>query len=166
MNQTNEKSVLHVLMYLFHHHMQEDCGLDVPQSQLTETLKNAGFCDDNINHAFTWLEQLSDQRQVSFTQQARKNSVTTLRIYTSSEQERLSPECRGYVLSLERSGILCPLTREIVINCTTSLPGREELDVSLVKWIVLMVLFNQPNSEDELEMMKLLVLADTPNKAH
>jgi Smg protein len=122
-----------------------------------------------------------------------------MRIFTDSEQARLPSECRGYLLSLERTGILSPQQREIVIERLLALDtpaghrpaGQnfaghhpagyypagyypagyypagyyEELDVSQLKWVVLMVLSSQPGEELACSRMEDLVfdLAERPH---
>ena len=90
------------------------------------------------------------------------------------------PDCRGYLLSLERTGILSPQQREIVIERLLALDGpashhagaaynppeyNEELDVSQLKWVVLMVLSSQPGEELACSRMEDLVfdLAERPH---
>ena len=38
----------------------------------------------------------------------------------------------------------------------------EDIDVSLVKWVTLMVLYNMPDEQEALKQMELLVLDDSP----
>jgi Smg protein len=92
-----------------------------------------------------------------------------MRIFTDSERARLPSDCRGYLLSLERTGILSPQQREIVIERLLALDPHsslnEELDVSQLKWVVLMVLSSQPGEELACSRMEDLVfdLAERPH---
>ena len=87
-----------------------------------------------------------------------------MRIYTDSERSRLPTDCRGYLLQLERTGILSPQQREIVIERLMAL-DTEELDVAQLKWVVLMVLSSQPGEELACSRMEDLVfdLAERPH---
>ena len=69
-----------------------------------------------------------------------------LRIYAAQERDRLSVECRGFLLYLENLGILTPEARELVVDRVMAL--TEEVDLERLKWVVLLVLFNQPGAED------------------
>ena len=69
-----------------------------------------------------------------------------LRIYAPQEQERLSAECRGFLLYLEQLGILNSESRELVIERLLAL--EEEVDLERVKWVCLLVLINQPGEEE------------------
>ena len=65
-------------------------------------------------------------------------------------------ECRGFLLTLERLGILSPQQREIVIERMLALDA-DELDTEQVKWVVLMVLSSQPGQEHAFARLEDLV---------
>jgi Smg protein len=77
----------------------------------------------------------------------------------------MSTECRNFIIALELQGILSPLTREVVIHQTLELI-HEGIDLNLLKWVTLMVLFNMPNSEHALSHMEFLVLASAIDTIH
>ena len=83
-----------------------------------------------------------------------------MRIFTDSERARLPTDCQGYLLTLERTGILSPQQREIVIERLLALDD-EELDVNQLKWVVLMVLSSQPGEELACSRMEDLVFDQT-----
>ena len=72
--------------------------------------------------------------------------------------------CRGYLLTLERIGILSPQQREIVIERLLALEAHE-LDVAQLKWVALMVLSSQPGEELACARMEDLVF-DLPEMPH
>ncbi|MEZ5671400.1 MAG: DUF494 family protein [Thiotrichaceae bacterium] len=57
---------------------------------------------------------------------------------------------------LEQANILDPQTRELVIDRVMAL-DTEEFTLEQLKWVVLMVLFNQPGQESSLAWMEDLV---------
>jgi Smg protein len=59
-------------------------------------------------------------------------------------------------LALERTGILSPQQREIVIERLLALESAE-LDVDQLKWVALMVLSSQPGEELACERMEDIV---------
>jgi Smg protein len=79
-----------------------------------------------------------------------------LRVFSTDELERISTGCRGYLLQLEREGILSPLQREIVIDRLVALDG-DEVDIDRLKWLVLMVLSSQPGQEQACARMEDLL---------
>ena len=60
--------------------------------------------------------------------------------------EKISPDSRGLILFLEQMEVLKPAMRELVIDRIMALE-TEEIDHEGVKWVILMVLFNQPGYE-------------------
>ena len=156
-----EESVLNVLMYLFQNHMKESLELDGDVNLIVHALEEAGFAATVINEAMHWLETLvKDDIKLLHAPQS-----TSTRVFTDEEKEFIDPESLGFILSLEQQGILTPETREIVISQTLALES-ELIDVSLLKWVTLMVLFNQPNCENALACMEFLVLDNTLGGVH
>ena len=87
-----------------------------------------------------------------------------MRVFTDAERHHLPSDCRGYLLTLERTGILSPQQREIVIERLLALDANE-LDVNQLKWVVLMVLSSQPGEELACSRMEDLVF-DLPEMPH
>src|SRR6202012_542271 len=86
-----------------------------------------------------------------------KSKGPTVRIFSDGELARLSTECRGFLFTLERLGILSPQQREIVIERMLALDA-DELDTEQLKWVVLMVLSSQPGQELAVARMENMVL--------
>jgi Smg protein len=70
---------------------------------------------------------------------------------------RLNAETRGFLLSLEQSGVLDASTREVVIDRVMALEV-EEIDLNHMKWVTMMVLCNQPGQEYVYAWMEDVVL--------
>jgi Smg protein len=83
-------------------------------------------------------------------------SSPAVRIFSEGELARLSTECRGFLLTLERLGVLQPLQREIVIDRMLALDA-DELDTEQLKWVVLMVLSSQPGQDLAFQRLEDLV---------
>ncbi|MEY4195413.1 MAG: hypothetical protein RLZZ226_1781, partial [Pseudomonadota bacterium] len=81
------------------------------------------------------------------------------------EMNRLDTECRGLLLFLEQSGILTPACREIVLDRVLDF-DEEVISMENLKWIVLMVLFSQPDQEQAFARMETLVYDNQPNYLH
>jgi len=148
-----KENILDVLMYLFEHFMDEDNQISHDQDSLKVELVAAGFQGTEVNKAFAWLEALSEQQIV---EENFKQSTVSLRVYLSDECDKLDVECRGFLMFLEQANILDPQTRELVIDRVMEL-DTEEFTLDQLKWVVLMVLFNQPGQESSLAWMEDLV---------
>jgi len=150
-----KESVLDVLMYLFEHYLDEETEVDSDQDSLRAELVRAGFPEAEINKAFDWLEGLTTEHAEGGA--VAIGRVGSMRVYTDEEMGRLDTRCRGFLLFLEQVGVLDGLARELVVDRVMALEG-EEIDLDQLKWVVLMVLFNQPGRESAYAWMEDLVI--------
>lgn len=158
-----KENVLDVLMYLFENYMGEDMEeADTDHDTLFCELEEAGFPSSEIHKAFQWLEDLAAGGAADGLTH---NGITSLRIFSSEEQNRISVECRGFLIYVEQIGILDPIQRELVIDRIMALESSS-VDLDQVKWIVLMLLFNQPGQEEEYARMEDLVFDEHPGRVH
>ncbi|MCG8432834.1 MAG: DUF494 family protein [Gammaproteobacteria bacterium] len=157
-----KENVLDVLMYLFENYLDEDSDVQPDRESLRIELEEAGFANREVTKAFDWLEGLATE-----TEQAESaiHADTAPRIYHPLEAERLDAECRGYIMYLEQIGILTQVQRELVIDRIMALDA-DEIDIDQVKWIILMVLFNQPGQEVAYARMEDLVFEENLGIVH
>jgi len=151
-------SVLDILIYVFDQYMLAELP-EVPEREaLAADLERAGFGRHNVERALDWLADLAGERsRPEFTVNR------ALRVFSDLEIERISSDCRGYLLQLEAEGILSPLQREIVIDRLMALESDkygDEVDIDRLKWLVLMVLSSQPGQELACARMEDLVFED------
>ncbi len=148
------QSVLSVLMYLFQNHMNQSCVLKQPPDELLDELEDVGFDKESSMQALSWLTDLINIQKQTDDMGLSKCST---RVYTDEEIFFIDHESRALLATLEAEGILTPALRELVIHSVMSLDA-DVIDAPLLKWVVLMVLFNQPERKDALQKMELLVL--------
>lgn len=146
-----KETVLDVLMYLFENYQHGEFSDEDNQDTLRDELTAAGFPVEEVDHAFAWLDGLSEQRQQPLIFGPRGS----IRVYAREELARLSTECRGFLLYLEQLGILDSPARELVIDRLMAF--SEEIDLERVKWVCLLVLVNQPESEEAFDHLEDLV---------
>lgn len=159
-----KENMLDVLMYLFeHYYMDDDSELDADRESLQIELLEAGFPPGEITKAFDWLDSLA---QLRVTGVPEIHTGHSLRIYTDAEMNRLDSECRGFLLFLEQIGILNDASRELVIDRVMALDTDEEVDIDQLKWVILMVLFNQPGEEAAYAWLEDLVFDDYSDNLH
>jgi Smg protein len=153
-------SVLEILIYVFDRYMLAD-GARVPRrAHLARDLERAGFAAEQVESALDWLTELAFGHERVFVPQSGEAQSEPVRVFTDSEAARLSIECRGFLLTLERTGVLTAVQREIVIDRLLAL-GTEELDIEQLRWVVLMVLSSQPGHEQSVERFGTL-MAEAP----
>jgi Smg protein len=156
-----KENVFDVLMYLFeNYYMDNESAVTPDREFVQQELHNAGFPAPEIDRAFSWLEDLASDNPPP-TMQAERS----LRLFSQHETERLNTECRGLLLFLEQMGVLNPASRELVIDRAMALEN-EDFDIEQLKWVVLMVLFNQPGEEAAYAWLEDLVYENMTNCLH
>ena len=139
-------SVLDILIYVFDRYMLDEAP-EVPEREdLARDLAYVGFAHENVERALNWLADLACVRDRTLLDPAIDKSGRAVRVFSEAELARLSTECRGFLLTLERLGVLQPLQREIVIDRMIALDA-DELDTEQLRWVVLMVLSSQPGQD-------------------
>lgn len=160
-----KENVLDVLMYLFENYMDDGPEFNPDQESLTLELAEAGFPRGEIRKAFHWLEGLTLMREQP-TALVHGGTVGSVRHYSRAELEKLSAECRGFLLSMEHSAVLSPQAREMVLERVMAL-DVEEISLEQLKWVMLMVLFNQPGQETAYDFLEDMVFDEIlPTHAH
>ena len=156
-----EETILDVLLYLFEHYFYDDPAAVRDRDSLQNGLIQAGFSPTEINKAFDWLDELAEQRPAL----AEPRSGGPVRLFVAAENDRLDAECRGFLMLLEQHGVLDGDQRELVLDRAMAL-DQDEIDLDDLKWVVLMVLFNQPGAEAALAWMESQIFGDEPEPVH
>ena len=157
-----KENVLDVLMYLFENYIDEDQIAEPDRENLETELVEAGFGGTEVSKAFDWLESLATLEHMPRPSRMKKQSH---RIYTVDEQQRLGSEGIGFLLFLEQNGILSDDAREQVLEHAHAL-DLEQIDMDQLKWVVLMVLFNQKDQATNLSWLEDLIYDEVPVQLH
>ncbi len=139
-----KEDILDVLLYLFENLMVEDPDSDQDRDSLQNSLIDAGFSPQEISKAFAWLDGLAQSRAACDPRSIVAGGP--IRVLAREEREKLEPEAQGFLMFLEQQGVLSPAQRELVLDRVIAL-DVPEVDVEDLKWVILMVLFNQPEQE-------------------
>jgi len=157
-------SVLDILIYVFDRYMLVEMPAVPRREHLARDLERAGFAPAKVERALDWLTDLAfGQERSSATPAA--VAAQGVRVFTEGELMRLSTECRGLLLTLERAQVLTVQQREIVIERMMALDA-DEPDTEQLKWVVLMVLSSQPGYESAVERLSGLMLEAPLNAPH
>jgi Smg protein len=141
--------MIDILVYLFENYLPD--AYPEP-AVLARKLSAAGFEEEEITEALTWLDGLerSDAVLIKVREQG-----DALRVYDDEEQTRLPLECRGFLAFLEQAGTLDPGLRETVVERALALADGE-VSLSKLKVIVLVVLWRRQHEFDALILEELL----------
>ena len=157
-----KENVLDVLMFLFENYLYDEPEEAPDRDSLEENLHQAGFTNGEIEKAFNWLDGLAEQRHQPDLFQDNNRPV---RVYVDSEIARLDTECRDFLMYLENIGIIDAQRRELVLDRVLALE-TDEITLEDVKWVVLMVLFNQPGQEANFAWMEDLMFDSEQEYRH
>jgi Smg protein len=148
-----KENVLDVLMYLFENYFYDEPDEQPDRDSMEENLHEAGFSNGEIDKAFEWLDGLAEQR---FQPDFKMQTDEPIRVFIESETDRLDTACRDFLMYLSNTGILDAQRRELVLDRLMALES-DEINLDDVKWVVLMVLFNQPGQEANYAWMEDLM---------
>ncbi|CAE6483595.1 MAG TPA: DUF494 domain-containing protein [Nitrosomonas nitrosa] len=150
-----------ILIYLFENYFDKG---DCPDSAtLTHKLTMAGFGENEICQALTWLSDFTSQKDSEHYSAALADS-TSLRWYAPSEMEAIDIEGRGFILFLEQAGILNPLQRELLIDRVLKMDGSNA-SLEKIKLVVLLDLWTQNQLTDP-DILETLFIASNTHLRH
>jgi len=144
-----------ILMFLFESYFH--AGRYPNSDRLSRKLSAAGFEDEDIHLALTWLSGLEQLNKASYPSIINESSG---RFYADLEIKRISFEVRCFLTFWEQNKIITPVEREMILDRAVAL-NRENLPLDKIKLIVLMVLWNQRQDLDPLIVEDLLTPADS-----
>jgi len=161
-----KEDMLEVLIYLFENYIIDGSSFEPGQEELAKELVGAGFSNGDVNKAFVWLEDLlhvceRDSSEVIWQPQA----PSSIRFYTPEEFERLKSGGQSLLAALVSAGLLDQLSRESVIDRVMALDS-EDVTLDHIKWVVLLVLSNQPGFDEIAEWAEVVVSEDLMPAIH
>ncbi len=140
-----------VLVYLYENYGAFEACPDA--SALGRSLADAGFDDDEIREALSWLQGLARiVEDIDAPELERSNAI---RVYADTETEQLGTEAIGFLMYLDAAAQLSAKQREIVIERALAI-NDSPLSVATMKIIVLMVLWSHSADVDFLLLEELL----------
>ena len=149
-----KQSVVDVLMFLFERYLDDEelnetSRVTDKRDSIQIRLEEMGFHNQEINQAFDWLEDLAELQE---RQEFLPLKETSIRIYSEQEKKMLNIESIGFLHFLEQTGILTPVTRELILDRVAAL--GHSLDTEQMKWIIMIVLHAHPGEENALALME------------
>ena len=145
-----------ILVYLFENCQQREVAYD--RERIAKKLSAAGFEHADISEALHWLAGMARAPQAEPV--TLPDPSRTFRAFAPRELAKLDAPCRGFLLTLEQSGILTPQNRELAIERSLAASGGA-LSLEQLKLIVLMVLWNQQTPTSQLIAEELFATAQS-----
>lgn len=137
-------------MYLFESYF--DAGSYPEPDKLSRKLSAAGFEEDEISDALSWLSALQQQNPSAYPAMLHHDGI---RHFALLETQRISYEARQFLVFAEQQHMISAVEREMVIDRAVALQ-YEQLTLDKLKLIMLMVLWNRHHDLDPLLVEELL----------
>lgn len=139
-----------ILMYLFESYFDAD-SYPAPD-KLSRKLSAAGFEDEEISDALTWLSGLQQQNPDGYPADLQHAGI---RHFAAQELLYIGDEARRFLTFAEQQRMISVVEREMIIDRAVALQ-YEHLGLDKLKLIMLMVLWNRHQNLDPLLVEELL----------
>ncbi len=158
-----KQNVVDVLMYLFENIITDENPVFPENEHMFDRLEELGFPQHEILLAFDWLEDLAEIHTELLTSTQNKENKPTMntlsvRIYSELEKLLLDQNCISFLIQLEQSQVITPVSREVILDRVIALDV--ELELEQLKWIIMIVLYSQPGEENAYAWMESLIFED------
>ncbi len=160
-----KEELFEVLMYIFENHIGRDHPDQASEEALFHELSEAGFTPEVIDTAFEWLDNIAAIHSAEAQSEDKLTLSSGFRVFSQEELKHFNPDVCGLILKFEQIGILDSYSREIVINRLLAIEPNE-IDEHRVKWIVLMVLIDDPENETALATLEQLMKTEVTERLH
>lgn len=147
-----KENVINILMYILQNASIEENTSLHDQDSIKAMLVDAGFATNEINEAFSWLDDLGTQIE---HQAPIEPDMRSFRHFSDVEKGLLDLEGQNYLISLVNSGVLSGNSFELVMDRLVAL-GTNDIDLDQLEWIVLIVLSNQTDELAALERLETM----------
>lgn len=155
LNLLNYFTMFDILMFLFDSYFT--AGHYPEPGALSIKLTAAGFEEDEIHSALTWLSTVRELSEIEYPESINHSGP---RYFANFEMRRISIDGLKFISFLETNKMITPIEREMIIDRAMAL-GRESLSVEKIKLITLMILWNQHDNLDPLLIEDLLSPSDS-----
>jgi Smg protein len=125
-----------ILMFLFESYF--DAGNYPDTDKLSLKLTAAGFEDNEIHLALTWLSGLKQLSAASYPEAINRSGV---RCYAAMETSRISTEALSFITFWEQNKVITPVEREMILDRAVAM-GQDNLSLDKVKLIALIILWS------------------------
>ncbi len=125
-----------ILMFLFESYF--DAGNYPDSDKLSLKLSAAGFEDEEIDHALTWLSGLKQLSAANYPVSINQGGI---RCYADLELSRIGTEALSFITFWEQNKVITPVEREMILDRAVAM-GRDNLSLDKVKLIALIILWS------------------------
>jgi len=149
-----KEPLLEVLIYLFDQYAGNEFDRKDYPDKITPEMSTSGFHPEELEQALRWLDDLN--HLMGNFENISRISGQSVHIYSKEEWRRFTQRSISYLLCLEQSGIVDPVSRELIIDRSMALE-EPKIDVHEIQWVGLLVLSSEYEKKQQLLRMEDLV---------
>lgn len=157
-----KQQMMDVLVYVFENYLTEHYSLTETRHRkdIISGLQQIGFHPGLIEEALTWLSHVSETERPKIAEKA-----DSLRHFSETEWRMLGDEGVHFIEYLQEQKILNAETRELLIDGLLYLKA-DNIDVDDLQWLVLIILFSQPDQEHAFADLERLLFEPSEEWEH
>jgi len=144
--------ILEIVFYLVQH-MRNNNGALLHLEDISKSLKNMGFSDNEISSAYGWfLEEVQTRDMHTVISERGENNAP--RHFSESEKQMFSVEARGFLIQLYQMGLLNLEQYEAIID-RVNLLEPSGVDIDTLKIIASSIIFGGVNRNWDLNWFNI-----------
>lgn len=144
--------ILEIVFYLVQH-MRNNNGTVLHLEDISKSLKNMGFSDNEISSAYGWfLEEVQSRDMQEVVTE--RNGDTPPRHFSEQEKQLFSVEARGFLIQLYQMGLVSPEQFEAIID-RVNLLEPSSVDINTLKIIASSIIFGGINRNWDLNWFNI-----------
>ena len=144
--------ILEIVFYLVQH-MRNNNGALLHLDDLSQSLKNMGFSDNEISSAYGWFLEEVQSRDVQELMKSDRRQLPP-RIFSEIEKQIFTTEARGFLIQLHQLGLLNAEQFEAIID-RVNLLEPTSVDVRTLKIIASSIIFSGVNKNWDLNWFNI-----------
>lgn len=144
--------ILEIVFYLVQH-MRNNNGSLLHLDDISQSLKNMGFSDNEISSAYGWfLEEVQDRGMQELLEN--KTEYLPPRLFSEIEKQIFTTEARGFLIQLHQLGLLNCEQFEAIIDRVNILEPST-VDLQTLKIIASSIIFGGVNKNWDLNWFNI-----------
>lgn len=136
----------------------------VVEMSVEDALALASCNKTDVANALNWIDSLTKQAQA--VKKSTPPSDGSIRMYTSVERDRISPECIQTLTEWQRAGVISALQREVIIEQVLSIEVPM-IETTHLRWVAFLVLTASAENIEQIYWLDYILLSsDETIKLH
>ncbi len=149
--------MFHIVNLIVEHLLKEN-SLSIYEPDMAELLHSHGFEADEISEAFHWLHHFAPGGESGIGDGT--GTGTAFRALSDDERLALTPEAYGYLIEIQRMGLIDDTMREEILQRALSLV-EDEITRDDIRAMALLVAFHRSQKHWQTDLIRFLQSENT-----